>query len=111
MRVGLLDGIPRVRPRRSTARSSRLPALPSAVVPAAANNKDVVVRQIRTPANGTYFLVVNTSMRPAETRMRVPARGPMRDLVARRELGSPFELELKLYSGELRGTASRPRRP
>jgi hypothetical protein len=46
--------------------------------------------------------VVNTSMRPVETRVRVPAGGTTRDLVARRDIGSPTEMELKLYSGELR---------
>lgn len=77
-----------------------LPALPSEVVEGAADHPEVVVRRIRTPKDGTYFLVVNTSMQPVETRVGVP--GTTRDLVERKDLGELGELKLKLHSGELR---------
>jgi hypothetical protein len=79
-----------------------LPALPSEIVPDAADHPAVVVRQIRTERDGTYFLAVNTSMDPAETRVQVPADGATRDLVERRDLGGLKELRLSLHSGELR---------
>ncbi|CAA9442161.1 MAG: hypothetical protein AVDCRST_MAG64-4267 [uncultured Phycisphaerae bacterium] len=88
--------------RRFNAAFLALPALPSEVVPGAADHPEVVVRQIRTPKDGTYVLVVNTSMRPAATRVKVPGRGRTRDLVAREDLGEPGELKLNLHSGELR---------
>ena len=41
-----------------------VPALPSTILNGASSDREVVVRQIPTPHQGTYFLVVNTSMRP-----------------------------------------------
>jgi hypothetical protein len=44
---------------------------------------EVVVREIPTShRRGTYYLVVNTSMRPTKgLRVHFPAREPVRDLV------------------------------
>jgi hypothetical protein len=88
--------------RRFNAAFLALPALPSEVVPGAADHADVVVRQIRTPKDGTYFLVVNTSMKDVKTRVTVPGKGTLRDLVARKVLSDRSVLELALHSGELR---------
>ena len=88
--------------RRFNVAFLALPALPSEVVAGAADHPDVVVRQIRTPEDGTYFLVVNASMAAVNARVTVPAKGRTRDLVARHDLGDAGELTLKLHSGELR---------
>jgi hypothetical protein len=79
-----------------------VPALPSTLVPGAASDPEVVVREVRTPRSGTYYYVVNTSLRakPAVT-VRLPARGALRDLVEHRDL-SAAPLRLDMPSGELR---------
>lgn len=85
-----------------------VPALPSRVVPAA-EDPEVVVREIPTPSHGTYYLVVNTSMRPkAGVSATLPAAGAVRDLVDRRDLPGPA-LRLDLAPGELRSYRVHPR--
>ena len=87
--------------RQFNAAFCSVPALPSTVVPNAAGAPEVVVREIKTPKHGTYYFVVNTSMRPAETTVRFPARGNVRDLLTRQD--SPGgDLRLTFYPGELR---------
>lgn len=85
-----------------------VPALPSRVV-AASGDPEVVVREIAAGPHGTYYLVVNTSMRPkAETAVTLPAAGAVRDLVDRRDLPGPG-LRLDLEPGELRSYRVTPR--
>jgi hypothetical protein len=79
-----------------------VPALPSTIVPKAADDAEVVVREIRTSGRGTYYYVVNTSMRDLRAvAVRLPAQGAIRDLVEHRPLPGTA-LRLDLYPGELR---------
>ena len=79
-----------------------VPALPSTIVAKGADKADVVVREIKTPKSGTYYLVVNTSMADVETTVQLPAvGGRVRDLVDGKDIAGSA-LELRLHSGELR---------
>ncbi len=79
-----------------------VPALPSTLVRGASSDPEVVVREIPTPRHGTYYLVINTAMRPKSgVSVRFPARGAVRDLGQHRELRDSL-LELKMEPGELR---------
>ncbi len=86
-----------------------VPALPSAILKGASSDPDVVVREIPTPHQGTYYLVVNTSMRPAHgLRVHLPAGGTVRDLLEHRNLmGTPLQLDMD--PGELRSYRVLPR--
>ncbi len=54
-----------------------VPALPSTIVNGASSDPEVVVREILTPRHGTYYLVVNTSMRPRkDVTVRFPQGEP-----------------------------------
>ncbi len=79
-----------------------VPALPSTIVAGASKDREVVVREIKTPSQGTYYFVVNTSLNAkANVEVNFPAAGAVRDLVGRRDLAnSSFTLDL--HSGELR---------
>ncbi len=85
-----------------------VPALPSRVVPHAASDPEVVVREILTPHHGTYYLVIHTGMRPTRAvTVRLPARGIARDLVEHHDLpGNTFECRME--PGELRSYRVRP---
>ncbi|WP_165250836.1 hypothetical protein [Paludisphaera soli] len=86
-----------------------VPALPSKVLPDAADDPSVVVREIPAGPHGTYYLVVNPSMQPrAGVTVTFPADGEPRDLVERREL-SGKSIRLDLDPGELRSYRVRPR--
>ncbi len=79
-----------------------VPALPSTVVAGAADDPEVVVREIRTQGHGTYYYVVNTSMRyRRNVTVRLPSRGKVRDLVDHSDRAGPA-LRLDMHSGELR---------
>jgi hypothetical protein len=77
-----------------------VPALPSRLVPQAANDAGVVVREIPTQRHGTYYFVVNpTWSTKASVRVKLPAVGQITDLVRRQSLGSgPVELRLEAAS-------------
>ena len=79
-----------------------VPALPSTIVAQAASDSEVVVREIKTPRHGTYYMVVNTGMRSKpHVTVHLPVRGKVRDLVEHRELEGSL-LHLALDSAELR---------
>ena len=87
-------------PRRLKA--ERIPVATAAVFSNAVNDAEVVVREIPAGARGTYYFVVNTSMRP-RTRVviKFPVSGVIRDLVEHQDLPTG-SLKLDLYPGELR---------
>ena len=98
---GFSSGFP-AQQRRFNQAFLAVPALPSRVLPNAATDAEVVVREIAAPPHGTYYFVVNTSMqsRPAVT-VRLPAVGAVRDLVEQRTpAAGPLRLDLE--PGELR---------
>lgn len=81
-----------------------LPALPSERVSDACQEKDVVVRVIRTAEQGTYLAVVNTGY---TDKKRVGIRLPGKGLVEEATTGKPVEtrdgsVALDLYPFELR---------
>jgi hypothetical protein len=66
--------------RRFNAAFLALPALPSEVVADAASDKEVVVRQIKTPKDGTYLAVVNTGMNAKQAiTIKLPAGQKIED--------------------------------
>ncbi|WP_239013978.1 hypothetical protein [Archangium violaceum] len=81
-----------------------LPALKSEVVPSAASNSAVVVRSIKTPANGTYLAVVNTGVRQVDdVAITLPVSGSVRDAVT--DAVVPLvngKLVLSMYPAQLR---------
>jgi hypothetical protein len=79
-----------------------VPALRSTIVGQAASDSEVVVREIKTPRHGAYYMVVNTGMQSKQhVTVQLPVRGKVRDLVEHRELGGSL-LQLALDSAELR---------
>lgn len=76
-----------------------LPALPGTVLDGAASAKQVVVRRIPTPKDGTWFAVVNTGMDHAlEVSVRLAA-GPLTDCLTGRPVDE--NTALSLYPGQL----------
>ena len=73
-----------------------VPALPSKVLRDAASDAHIVVREIKTPRHGTYYLVVNPtwSSKPG-IQIRLPAVGQVTNLVTRARVPSTrFHLDL-----------------
>ncbi|QEH36716.1 hypothetical protein OJF2_53010 [Aquisphaera giovannonii] len=90
------------RVQRFNAAFLSVPALPSTLLKGACQDPAVVVRHIPTAGHGTYYLVVNTAMKPArDLSILLPARGQVRDLVEHRDLAAK-SLRLTLEPGELR---------
>jgi hypothetical protein len=59
-----------------------VPALPSRILPAAARDPEVVVREIPTDCHGTYYLVVNPTWTPKSgVQIQFPVLGPVTNLV------------------------------
>lgn len=65
-----------------------LPALPSTVVPNASSDKEIVVRQIVTPANGTYYAVANTGLTAKKAaKIKLPKGGAVLNAATRKAVG------------------------
>ncbi len=79
-----------------------VPALPSTRVAQAASDPEVIIRQVETPSQGTYFYVINTSLQTKrDVRVTLPGEGSLQDLLDEdRKPVSP--LQLSLYPGEVR---------
>jgi hypothetical protein len=79
-----------------------LPALPSEVVPNAASDAAVVVRSIKTPANGTYLAIVNTAMGDKKVSVTIPANGTVTDAATGKTLPvTGGKIQLSLYPFQL----------
>lgn len=89
--------------RNFNANFLALPALPSTVVPQAASDPEVVVRQIRTDGHGTWVAIINTSLhRKPQITVSLPA-GRASDAVSGEELEPHAgKLTLDLYPFQLR---------
>jgi len=60
-----------------------LPALPSKIVPGACADPQIAVRRIPTPANGTYYALVNTGLvAKRDVTVRLPGNAAVNDAVA-----------------------------
>jgi hypothetical protein len=69
--------------REFNANFLALPALPSQRLADASGDNEVVVRTIRTPANGTYLAVVNIAMTAKQrVQIRLPSAGAVQDAVS-----------------------------
>lgn len=80
-----------------------LPALPSVVVPNASSDKEIVVRQISTPANGTYYAVVNTGLTAKKAaKIKLPKGGAVLNAATRKAVGNGDTITLDLGPCELR---------
>jgi len=79
-----------------------VPALDSTRVENAASDPEVVVRETKTPKDGTYYYVVNTSMnRKTGVTVNLPAKGAVMNLVTNtKEAVAPLKVDLD--SAELR---------
>ena len=76
-----------------------LPALPSVRLAGAASHPDVVVREIKTPKDGTWYAVVNTGMKDAENvRVKLTAPG-LADFFTGRPVAAAAPLAL--YPGQV----------
>lgn len=86
-------GFPEVM-RRFNQAFLAVPALPSKQVEGAASNPEVVVREIPTPKNGTYYYVVNTSMQKLSgIAVKFPAKGTPVNLVTGLKAADKFDLD------------------
>ncbi|WP_224372433.1 hypothetical protein [Hyalangium versicolor] len=94
-------GFPEVM-RRFNQAFLAVPALPSEKLASASSDSEVVVRQINTQGQGTYYYVVNTSMQSkANVKVTLPASGRITNLVTNHvETGT--QLTLTLESADLR---------
>jgi hypothetical protein len=80
------------------------PALPSERLPEACEDKDIVVRAIRTSGHGIYVAVVNTGLvtKPS-IRIRLPGAGVVSDAVSGDTMPTRDGiLELALHACQLR---------
>ena len=79
-----------------------LPALPSVVVAGASTDKEIVVRQITTPKNGTFYAVVNTGL-AAKTaaKIKLPTGGAVLDAATKKPLGNGNTITVNLGPCEL----------
>jgi hypothetical protein len=79
-----------------------LPALPSEVVVKAASDPSVVVRSIKTPANGTYLAIVNTAMGDKKVTVTLPTNGKIIDAVTGKAIAvNGGKVQLSLYPFQL----------
>ncbi|MBW3635317.1 MAG: hypothetical protein KY445_02480 [Armatimonadetes bacterium] len=79
-----------------------LPALPSVVVPNAASDTGVVVRSIKTPAQGTYLAIVNTAMGDKKVSVTLPATGKVTNAATGEALqATGNKVQLSLYPFQL----------
>ena len=79
-----------------------LPALPSTLLKDAASNPEVVVRAIRTPKNGNWFAIINTSLKDAvDVRLheKLAAIPGMRDYITTKAVDP--KAPLTLYPGQV----------
>ncbi|GAB6164932.1 hypothetical protein JCM19992_09320 [Thermostilla marina] len=89
--------------RRFNAAFLALPALPSRPLHDTGAPAGIVVREIATPKHGTYYAVVNTTYRPQETAITLPAAGQVLDAASGREIAAAADnVPLRLDPFELR---------
>ncbi|HBC86648.1 MAG TPA: hypothetical protein DCZ94_06820 [Lentisphaeria bacterium] len=80
-----------------------LPALPSKIVPGAADDNEVVVREIKTEKNGTYLSVVNIGMKDKAVTIRLPMQGKVSDAsTGEAIIDSNGAVKLTMYPYQLR---------
>lgn len=79
-----------------------LPALPSSTLKGATPDAEIVVREIKTPKNGTYYAVVNVGLgaKPA-VKLAFPAKGQVFDATTGKSLGQGA-LQLAMEPCQLR---------
>jgi hypothetical protein len=89
--------------REFNAHYLALPALPSERLTDASDDKDIVVRAIRTQHHGTWLAIVNTALTAKpHARIRLPAAGIARDAVTETPLPvTTGTLELSLHPCQL----------
>ncbi len=79
-----------------------LPALPSQVVPQASGDAEIVVRQIVTPKNGTFYAVVNTGLTAKKAaKIKLPKGGAVLDAATRKSVGQGDVVTVDLGPCEL----------
>ena len=89
--------------RRFNANFLALPALPSRKLASAADQSDVVVRQIDSPGHGTWFAVVNTGYQTlSQVQLDLGANAAVTDAVTGESLSDSGQLSISLDPGELR---------
>ena len=89
--------------RRFNAAFLSLPALPSEIVPGASSDPNVVVRVIKTPANGTYFAIVNTGFQDSKVTVTLSTKGKATNAATGQALTTvDGKLTMTLYPCELR---------
>lgn len=90
--------------RRFNAAYLALPALPSEVLPDACSDKEIVVRQIKTPNDGTYLAIVNTGLSAKQgISIQLPPGQQIEDVVTAQPLSAPNgTLALTMDPAELR---------
>jgi len=90
--------------RKFNAAFLSLPALPATVVPKAASDSDVVVKEIKADKYGTYYAVVNTSFSPKRgVTVKLPAGGKIINAATGKATGvSGNELTLDFTASELK---------
>jgi hypothetical protein len=81
-----------------------LPALPSTVLQDASSDPEVVVREIKTLNNGTYYAIVNTGFGSKENvTITLPAKGATKDSATNESVKADGgKLTFNMYPAQLR---------
>jgi hypothetical protein len=80
-----------------------LPALPSEVLTGASPDPEVVVRQIKTAKNGTYYAIVNVGLTPKSITVTLPTKSRVVDATNGKAVaGAGGSVKLSLYPCQLR---------
>jgi len=80
-----------------------LPALPSRVVPNAAPDGEIVVREITTAGHGTYYALVNTGLKEKQNvTIRLPGKGQILNAATRQAIGDGEQMTVSFQPCELK---------
>ncbi len=78
-----------------------LPALPSRIVPNAAPDAEIVVREIATQGKGTYYALVNTGLKAKTVTIKLPGAGQLLDAATKKPIAAGaqtfYPCELKAW--------------
>ena len=80
-----------------------LPALPSRVVPKAAQDSEIVVREIPSDGHGTWYALVNIGMKEKKNvAIRLPGKGQISDAATKKAIGAGEQITTDFYPYELK---------
>jgi hypothetical protein len=80
-----------------------LPALPSRVVPNAAQDSEIVVREIPSEGHGTWYALINTSMKEKKNvAIKLPGKGQISDATTKKAISTGEQATASFYPYEMK---------